>query len=122
MTPHDKPEDCPTPRECPVERRDFIERLKTIEDEAAASKTSRRELEHSVSELTRRVDRLLTLMEGNFGRPGMVVQQDSIEHRVHTLENWKTQQRAFIAGVAAVGSIVGGVIVAAGQAIWHYLR
>lgn len=137
---NDKPTDCPTPRQCPVESREFIERLKQIEDEQRASKEARHELnasicrimdeeriarleiERSVQTIADRVDRLLTLMEGSFGRKGMVAQQDNIDSRVHALEEWKSQQKAFIAGVAAVGSLIGGTIVALFQFGWHYFR
>lgn len=123
-----------------MDTREFIERMAKIENDIREAtenrhvrnsrivtvideeRNARMKLEKTVASMAERVDRLLNVMEGAFGRPGMVVQQDSIEHRVYTLETWKTQQKAFIAGVAAVGSLVGGLVVAAAQALWHYIK
>jgi len=106
-------------REAQDSRHERNSKIYSVIDE---ERLARMKLEKTVADMAERVDRLLNVMEGTFGRPGMVVQQDSIEHRVHSLENWKTQQKAFVAGVAAVGSIIGGVIVAGVQAVWHFIR
>jgi uncharacterized membrane protein YccC len=135
-----QPHDCPKPPgQCPYEQDDIAVRLARIETLLQRDAESRREFaehmtrtidqqflssqqhEEHIGWLREAVRNILSLMQGEMGRPGIVVEGQQTMGRLSVLERWRDKQGAFIAGVVAAGSAVGGLIGFLGAFIFHWI-
>jgi uncharacterized protein YukE len=159
MENHDK-----VPPDCPVKTRAVIERLESIEAQMKEDREARHErnahiigvidgerkerqeladIVHEQSASIKKLEdmhkQVLTLLQGSWGRAGMVSEHEKVMDRVTklerwqeeweniedllkdirnqlgSLEEWRTKQGAFTAKIVGFGSVVGAAIGYAGH-------
>jgi hypothetical protein len=133
-----QPDDCPKPPgQCPYEQDDIAVRLARIEVLLGTMEGSQRDFRdrivrvldeqymaggrHSddIEWLKAAVKNLLMLMEGQMGRPGMIVAEARMQQDIEEFKKWKSRQTSFVTGVVAAASFFSGIVAFLATAIYH---
>jgi hypothetical protein len=136
-----QPDDCPKPQgECPYESEGVSNRLSRIEALLEAQVEQRRLFADNINRvldeqhltverhhdelawLKEAVKNLLMLMEGQFGRPGLIVDEAENRQRIGMIEKWKQRQTAFIAGIVAAASVFGSAIGFVSALLFNWMK
>lgn len=115
---------CPEPMgKCPVYTPEFINKLSKLEQEVYQNRKERTERNDAYSKILDEIRAVqldqseqlreirewhrdvLNALNGVMGRDGLISENRELAVRVHALENWKRDIKAFIAGGLAICSI-----------------
>lgn len=145
MTDHD--DNCPDPkRTCPVSSKDMLHRLEAIERKMDDEREMRhdrnqkilevideervarmdleqlvRDMRSSINDLADMHKQVLELLQGSWGREGMVKEHAELKEDMSKFKLWRSNQKAFFAGMAAICGIVGSFFGIAAMALFNWL-
>jgi hypothetical protein len=141
MSYPNQPDNCPEPKgQCPMHSPEFISRLEKIENEMRESRKYRHERNEAYSNVLNEIrvsimdhdeelkelrgmhKEVIDALRGVMGRTGLIKETANLEVRVESLEIWKRDIKAFMAGALAICSVVSAVLSTLIGYIVHYMK